>query len=257
MIRWPMVALLAAVPLGCSAPRDAQSEVWVFAAASLRDAVLELGDAFEAAAGAKLVYNFAGSNDLAQQIAATPKAHVFLSASEEWMDFVEERGLIKDSSRTPLLSNRLVVVAHLNFALESLDPAGFCEAEFKHLSLANPDAVPAGKYAKEWLESVQCAGQSLWDVVADRVAPAPDARAALAVVEAGPDTIGIVYKTDAATSERVKVVYEVPEAQGPQIRYAAALIGDDSPQPAEDFFAFLQSSEAKAVWERHGFVSLF
>ncbi len=255
-----MFLTIVLVTLSC-APRPDESisttptEVWIFAAASLRDVIQELGAEFAEENNVQPVYNFAGSNDLAQQIAASPKAHVFLSASNEWMDYVQERGLVTEGTRSALLSNQLVVIAHSDSTTEVVTPEKLCELAFEHLSLADPAAVPAGIYAKEWLEGLKCGEQTIWDVVKDRVAPAIDPRAAMAVVESDVNTIGIVYKTDAAASQGVKVLYEVDG--GPKIEYAAALIGETPPAEARALLDFLKTDTARAVWERHGFVALF
>jgi molybdate transport system substrate-binding protein len=231
-------------------------EVMVFAAASLRDALQEVGTLYREETGTAPVYNFAGSNDLAQQILAAPKADVFLSANEDWMDKVEAAGRLAPGTRGAPLSNRLVVIARTDSPHRLSGPDDLATLPYRHLALANPDAVPAGIYAKEWLASRPApGGGTLWDAVADRVAPALDVRAALALAESDPEVLGIVYRTDAASSDRVAVLYEVPEAEGPRIRYAvAAVAGGPNPEAGLSFVAFLETPAAAAVFDRHGFV---
>lgn len=264
-------ALAAALFAACGgpAPSDPEAaaepaaepaaEVTVFAAASLRDALQEVGGLYRERTGSAPVFNFAGSNELAQQILAAPAADVFVSANESWMDKVETAGRVAPGTRSALLSNRLVVVARTDSPYQLGAPEELAALPYRHLVLADPEAVPAGIYAREWLASRPAPGGgtgTLWDAVAPRVAPTLDVRAALALVESDPELIGIVYRTDAATSTGVRTLYEVPEAEGPPIVYAsAALAGGPNPEGGRSFAAFLAGPEASAVFQRHGFVA--
>jgi molybdate transport system substrate-binding protein len=265
-------AVAAALALGllaaCGAPgpsegqsegptAEAAGEVTVFAAASLRDAMQEVGELYREATGVEPVFNFAGSNELARQILAAPRADVYLPANEKWMDEVETAGRVVEGTRGALLSNRLVVIARTDSPHRVAAPEDLATLPHRHLVLAQPDAVPAGIYAREWLASKPAPGGegTLWDAVAERVAPTLDVRAALGLVESDPDLVGIVYRTDAASSERVHTLYEVPEAEGPRIVYAAAAIaGGPNPEAGRSFVDFLAEPAASEVFERHGFV---
>lgn len=225
-------------------------ELQVYAAASLRDALLALAPACERAAGARLVFNFSASNDLARQIEAAGKADVFVSADEDWMDRLDRAGLVDRASRRVLVSNRLVVVGEGDGALRVTGPADLAGAGVRRLSLANPEAVPAGRYARAWLE--RC---GWWEAVRDRVVPALDARAALAAVEAGAAEAGVVYRTDALASRRVRILFEVPASDGPHISYpAAALLGRPHLETARRVVAWLAAPEAAVTFERLGFL---
>ena len=249
------LAILLVAMLGCAGPSTSPQGPLVFAAASLKDVLEDVGREFESRHGLGPVFNFAGSNVLALQVEATESADVFLSASERWMGYVEDKQLLVAGTRRSFLSNRLVIVANHASPLELERPADVASAEFRFLSLANPDAVPAGGYAKEFLENVAVDGRSLWDQVRSRVAPAPDVRAALGMVEAQPDVIGIVYQTDAAVSDKVRVVLPVPESLAPGISYAAAQVrGGRNPEAARAFLEFLASPEAVELFRKHGFV---
>lgn len=231
-------------------------EITVFVAASLRESIQELGAMYEKQTGTRVLFNLAGSNELARQILAAPKADIFLSANENWMDTVDQAGRVVAGTRSQLLSNSLVVVAKTGSGWKLDDPCGLIPMKFKNLALGDPEAVPAGKYAKQWLSSVQCDGKPLWDAMKDRVAPAPDVRAALALVVADPRMIGIVYKTDwMAFADQSSVLYEVKD--GPPIRYAVAQIaGSPNSEGAGKFLAYLKSAEAGQVFEKHGFTFL-
>jgi len=227
-------------------------EITVYVAASLRDAMEKLTPVCEEATGTRLVFNFGASNDLERQIEAANKADVFFSADQSWMDRLEQAGMVDGDSRRAPLSNRLVVVAPRDSAIAIHSAADLAATKTKWIALANPEVVPAGKYAKAWLEN---AGQ--WQVVRDRVLPGVDVRAALASVESGAAELGVVYLTDAAISGKVRVLYEVPEAEGPRIAYAlAAIRGRPLLDQARRVTGCLTGSDAAAVYEKLGFVVL-
>lgn len=253
--------LLAAVLLaaGCAADPDAppeRREVVVFAAASLRDALEELGRTFEAETGVRVLFNLAGSNELARQIVAAPAADLFLSASERWMDEVERAGRLVPGTRRDLLSNRLVVIAHARSPLRVEAPCDLATLPMQHLALGDPEAVPAGTYAREWLQSAECGGRPLWEAVRGRVAPTPDVRAALGLALAEPEVPAIVYRTDwMAFADRTRVLYEVMD--GPSIRYVLAQVArGDAPAEGRRFLEYLAGPRAAEVFARHGFTVL-
>jgi molybdate transport system substrate-binding protein len=160
------------------------------------------------------------------------------------MDEVEKAGLVRD--RVDLLSNRLVVVV----PAESTTSLAAAEelAHVRRLALGDPEAVPAGIYARQWLER-----RGLWERVRDRVVPTLDVRAALAAVESGNAEAGIVYRTDAAVSKRVRVTLEVPPGEAPRIVYPAALLATARGAAARAFYEHLRSPAGREVFERLGF----
>lgn len=247
-----LVGLTAAAPAERPPSAGNAPEIVVYAAASLRDALQELEPTAERAAGVRLVFNFGASSDLARQIEAANKADVFLSADEDWMDHVARAGLVDAGSRRAMLSNRLVVVGAPDSPLAIGSATDLARAPFKRLALANPEAVPAGKYAKAWLDR-----QGLWAAVGPRVLPGVDVRAALAAVEAGAAEVGIVYATDAVLSKSVRVLYAVPVGQGPPIVYTVAALADRPHlDAARAVVAWLAGPAARPVFERFGFVPL-
>lgn len=245
-------------PSPTSEPANAASApapLTVFAAASLRDVATGLSTAFERAGHAPLRFNFAGSNVLAQQIEASSEGDVFLSADERWPDELERGGHVLAGTKRWFLSNTLVIVAHpsTSFALE--DPTGLASLGFEHLALADPAAVPAGRYAKAYLESLTTPRGTVWSAVERRVAPAADVRAALALVAADAGTVGIVYRTDARAAS-VRTLYTVPVDGLPtKVRYvAAAIAGRRNEVEARAFVDFLTSTEARALFADAGFL---
>jgi molybdate transport system substrate-binding protein len=236
--------------LGLLATRAARAgEVTVFAAASLADALEEIAAAYEAAGGDEVVLNLAASSALARQIQEGAPADVFFSADEAKMDDLEKRGLVAPGTRRSLLSNTLVVVAPADSRLRIASPADLTKV--RALAIAEPRSVPAGIYAREWLES-----RKLWSQVVDRVIPTENVRGALAAVESGNADAGIVYRTDAGISKRVKIVYAVPSGEGPRISYCAAVMAESKRREAAGrFLAYLGSPPSLDVFRRYGFLA--
>jgi molybdate transport system substrate-binding protein len=226
-------------------------EITVFAAASLTDALKEIAASYEKNSGHKIRFNFAASNTLAQQIQAGAPADVFFSADEAKMDALAAAGLISEGSRRNVLGNSLVVItARDGPSIGTL--RDLTNPSIRYLSLADPAAVPAGIYAKDLLEKEGC-----WDAVKSKVVPAENVRTALAVVASGNAEAGIVYKTDAAISKKIKVVLEIPIEQGPNIRYPIALLKDSRHKAdAQRFLDYLNGKSAADVFEKSGFIVL-
>ena len=222
----------------------------VFAAASLKNALDEIIRAHEIKTKDKVVASYAASSALAKQIEQGAPADVFVSADLEWMDYLEKRKRIKPSSRFNLVRNRLVLIAPADSRAALKIAPGFPLAATlgkERLSIANPDSVPAGKYAKAALESL-----GVWKDVRPRVAGANDVRAALLLVARGETPFGIVYSTDAAVEPRVRVVDTFPESTHPPIVYPAALTVE-SRSAARSFLSALREPPARALFGKYGF----
>ena len=210
-----------------------------------------LPDGWAAQGHARPVLSFAASSALARQIMAGAPADLFLSADEPWMDAVQKAGLLRAGTRTTLLGNRLVLIAPAGSRVRLTPARGFPIARALgggRLAVADPDAVPAGKYAKAALTSL-----GLWRGVAGRLAPAENVRAAMALVERGAAPLGIVYATDAKASRTVRVVGTFPASSHPPIRYPVAVLKASRHKDAAAFRAFLLSRQARAIFARHGF----
>jgi molybdate transport system substrate-binding protein len=250
----PAAGILAAgvwsLLLATPSPAHEPPEIMIYSATSLREALQDLAPRCQEAARVRLAFNFGGSNDLERQIEAGNKADVFFSADESWMDKVARAGLLDESSRRSPLSNRLAVIVHRDSTLTVRSAGDLAGPAFRHLSLANPEAVPAGKYARAWLERA-----GVWEKVRDRVVPGVDVRAALAAVESGAVEVGVVYRTDAAVSGRVRVALEVPEEETPPISYALAALKDRPHlEEARRVVECLSGPEAAATFRNRGFV---
>ncbi len=218
------------------------AEVRVFAAASLADALREIAANYKED---KIIFNFAGSSTLARQIEEGAPADLFISADEETMDALQKKNLIAVDTRTSLLSNTLVIVVAGAGVSMPHDLA-----RVHTLALAEPSTVPAGIYAKKYLQKI-----GIWDRVAARVIPTENVRGALAAVEAGNADAAIVYKTDALASRKVRIAYEVPRDEGPVISYAFAATAEAENGPAaRRFLEYLASEAALDGFRRHGFL---
>ncbi|HEX4620947.1 MAG TPA: molybdate ABC transporter substrate-binding protein [Myxococcaceae bacterium] len=230
----------------CFSASSYAEELLVFSAASTAEAVQECAVKFKAQSGIAVHFSFAGSNELARQIAAGAPADAFLSADQGQMDAVVKAGRVNAAEVVPLLSNRLVIVqSDREPVLER--PEGL--AALKTVALADPEAVPAGVYAKQWLEA-----HGLWDAVAPKVVPALDVRAALAAARARRAQAAIVYATDARVAKDVRVIALPP---GPEkIVYPAAPVEGPRKASAKKWIAFLRGSEARGIFEKWGFIFL-
>ncbi len=227
-----------------------ESVLRVSAAASLADVLKEIDVAYEKSTGTKVELNLGASSTLARQIEEGAPADVFFSADLAKMDGLEKKGLIDASTREAQLSNSLVVVVPSDG--KRVIASGKDLTRVDKIALADPKVVPAGVYAKAWLEKL-----GLWAQVEPKIVATENVRAALAAVEAGNVDAGVVYKTDAAISKKVKVVYEVPAAEVPPIIYPMAVIKESkNAAAAERFLDFLDGDEAKRRFEKFGFLVL-
>ena len=218
----------------------------ILAAASLKDALDEVAAAYPG----KPVLSYGASSALARQIENGAPADLFISADLDWMDYVEKKGLLAPGSRRNLLGNRLVLIAPAKQPQKVTPAPGFAIAEALgngRIALAEPNSVPAGKYAKAAFEKL-----GVWDQVAGRVAAAENVRAALALVARGEAPLGVVYQTDANAERGVMVAGIFPADSHPPIVYPAAVL-KTSKGGGAPFLDFLSQPRARAIFEKHGF----
>ncbi|HVG48336.1 MAG TPA: molybdate ABC transporter substrate-binding protein [Rubellimicrobium sp.] len=246
MLRATLAALLLATP--------AQADGFnVFAAASLAGALDAVAQEWAEGTGQEPVLIYASTAQLARQIEAGAPADLFVSASPDWMDALEEGGFLVPDSRRAILGNSLVLVAHGPSTSQEIGPDLDLAAMLDggRLAMALVDAVPAGVYGKQALTSL-----GLWDSVASSVAQADDVRGALALVASGEAPLGIVYATDARAEPRVSVVGTFPEASHDPIVYSAALVAGRENDEAHDFLLHLGHDTSRAIFEAQGFTVL-
>lgn len=223
------------------------AEVNVFGAASLTDALQECAADYERRTGVTIVLNLGASSTLARQIEEGAPADLFLSADEATMNRLAAAKRIDPKTRTSFLSNTLVIVVP-DDAQPIRHPRELATARFATIALAEPSSVPAGVYARRYLESL-----GLWTAIAPKVVPTDNVRSALAAVEAGNADAAVVYETDAKIARRVRVAYEVPRAAGPKISYPFAAVAN-APPAARRFLDYLRSPAARRIFAKHGFL---
>jgi molybdate transport system substrate-binding protein len=231
----------------------AERVVTVFAAASLGDVLEEIGEAYTRQSRIPVRFSYAASSALARQIESGAPADVFISADEEWMDYLAARRLIQADTRADVAGNALVLVAPAGSKLQLRIAPHFALAEALgsrgRIATGDPDSVPAGKYARAALLSL-----GVWDSVADRIVPAENVRSALHFVSLGEVPLGIVYATDARGDGKVRIVDVFPADTHDPITYPAAATnrGDAA---AAGFVQFLRGTSAQAIFREYGFTA--
>ena len=246
MPRRPAIFLLLAI-LAFAARAQAPT---VLAAASLKDALDEVALLYKNGKNVKPTLAYGSSAALARQIENGAPADIFISADLDWMAYLEKKDLLAPGTRRNLLGNRLVLIAPAKQPVKLQPAPGFPIAKALgsgRIALAEPNSVPAGKYAKAALEKL-----GVWDQVAPRVAAAENVRAALALVARGETPLGVVYQTDASAERGVMVAGVFPADTHPPIVYPAAALKGAKPG-AKAFLEFLSQPAARAIFGKHGF----
>ncbi|WP_017914206.1 molybdate ABC transporter substrate-binding protein [Xanthomonas sp. SHU 166] len=235
------------------APVSAQTPLTVFAAASLKESLDEAASAYQRASGTPVQVSYAASSTLARQVEQGAPADVFVSADQEWMDYLQQRKLIDPALRRDLLGNTLVLVAPAaSKAQVDLRKPGALFAALGaqgRLAVGQTASVPAGKYARAALQAL---GQ--WDSVQPRLAESESVRSALMLVARGEAPLGIVYGSDAQAEPKVRVVATFPaDSHAPIVYPVAPLRASAQGKAAAEFVRWLGTPPAQAIFRRHGF----
>jgi molybdate transport system substrate-binding protein len=243
--------LVLLISLLLATPALAQDKLVIFAAASLTEALSEAGVAYANAGHPAPLFSFAASSALARQIENGAPAGLFISADEEWMDYLGTRKLIAQESRISFLGNTLVLVTPMGQPLgvtiaPNFDLAGALKG--RKLVLADPTGVPAGRYGRAALEFL-----GAWTAAEHLVVRADNVRAALTFVERKEAAAGIVYATDAALTDKVEIAGTFPADSHPAISYPLAIIARNDGAQARAFREFLLSDVAKSIYRKYGF----
>ena len=243
--------LLLVSPFAAAAQN--KDSVTVLAAASLTNVMQDIGKAYESSTGKHVVFSFAGSMILAKQIEASSGADLFISADLESMDYLQSKNLLAAGTRTNLFGNSLVLIASAGAQTALTIAQGFDLAgalRGGRLAVANPETVPAGRYAREALTAL-----GVWDRVKEHLAQGEDVRATLAYVARAEAPLGIVYATDARIEPKVRIVGTFPRNTQAPIVYPAALTRDAKPGAAP-FLAYLKGASARTILQKAGFTLL-
>ena len=248
--RVALLAVLAATAFGCGKRADEQQGVVLaFVAASTKDATRAAANLFTKETGVEVKVSDGASSRLAAQIAHDAPADLFLSASEEWADFVKDKGFVAESRL--FLANSLVIVVPKENPGHVVRPEDLIRDGVRHVAVAGAP-FPAGVYGRQALKKL-----GLWDALEKKLVPADDVRQALAYVARGEAEAGIVYATDARVTGRVRQVYEFSPSVHDPIRYPLVLLkAGREKESARRFYEFLQSPRAAAVFKEHGFTPL-
>ena len=259
---WLLIGLiiLALACVGCSStsestptptPTDQDKQpvtLTVAAAASLTDVAKEIQTVYSTEnPNVTIAYTFAASGTLQQQIEEGAPVDLFISAGKSQMDALEEKGLIVTASRKNVVGNELVLVAGKDSSLASFD--GLKDTAVKKIAIGTPESVPAGQYAKDTLTTMD-----MWEQLQPKFIQAKDVRSVLNYVETGEVDAGLVYRTDAATSDKVKIVATAPAGSSKPIIYPMAIIASSKqPQETQQFEDFLTGPKATQLFEKYGF----
>ena len=252
-----LAALLLMCTVAASAPRavaaTGPAPITVFGAASLTNVLGDLGNQFSKQTSIPVRCSFAASSALARQIDNGAPADIFFSADVEWMDYLQQRHLIKPRTRRNVVGNRLVLVAPADSTIKLAIAPHFALAYALgggRLATGDPDSVPVGRYAKDALTAL-----GVWQDIAPRLIRADSVRSALAFVARGEAPLGIVYETDALIDKKVRTVDVFPADSHPPIVYPAALMSSAKPDAAR-FLAFISGPAGDAAFKAYGFVPL-
>lgn len=262
MRKWSLPMVLALVlslvfAAGCGGTKQAsppaapqQVELTVSAAVSLKDALTEIQANYrKKSPNVKLVFNLGASGSLQKQIEQGAPADIFISAAPKQMDELEAKNMVHKATRKNLVENKLVLIVPEKSTLGLAKFEDLTKSGVERLGVGEPAVVPAGQYAQQVLQKM-----GLWDRLKDKIVYAKDVRTVLAYVETGNVEAGIVYKTDAAVSTKVKIAATAPEGTHKPVIYPAAVLTASKQQKAaEEFLAYLAGPEGKAVFEKYGF----
>ena len=241
------------VVMSCALPESPDRDaVVVSAAVSLSEVLREVAEAYQQATGTHVLLNLAGSDTLATQLIAGAPVDLFVSADQAQMDRVAGQHRILPETRVDLLANQLAIVVPVDRVDRVRTIEDLRLPSVRRIAIGDPDAVPAGVYAREHLASI-----GLWDDVQAKMVPTRSVRAVVAVVEAGHADAGVVYRTDITGAAGVRMAVAIPVEDGPTIRYPAAVVtGAANEETARHLLRYLQGPEARRVFDQAGFTLL-
>ncbi|MEP7311118.1 MAG: molybdate ABC transporter substrate-binding protein [Pseudomonadota bacterium] len=251
MIRKNSAIALALLLLGVPVAGAAERVLTVFGAASLTNVLQEIGDSYTAESKVQVRFSFAASSALARQIESGAPADVFMSADQEWMDYLQSRNLIAPATRANVVTNTLVLIgpadSRLTIRIGPNFPLVAALGDRGRVATGDPASVPVGKYAKAALTSL-----GVWSSVASRIVAADNVRTALNFVSRGEAPVGIVYSTDAKSESKVKILDTFPASSHDPITYPAAATSTGGPAAAA-FMVYLRGPAARAAFTKAGF----
>ncbi len=245
-----IVLVMALVAVFYTQTGSSDEEIFVMAAASLQDVLGEVAEVYQAETGTEVVLNFASSGTLRKGIEEGADPDIFLSASTKQMNMLLEQGLVEEEHSKTLVMNQVVLIAYDSDSVYQ-KLGDIVDADLL-LAIGDPDFVPAGRYA---LQVMQARG--LDEALAERFLICKDVRQVLAYVASGEVELGMLYRTDAMSSEAVHIIEAYNEDESGVIQYPAALLGKGlENESAQDFYVYLFSEEARDIFKAHGFLTM-
>lgn len=237
---------------GCGQQKSHKEEkILVFCAASLNDVISDIATSFEKETKFSVKLNFASSGTLARQIENGADPDIFISANKKWLDYLIDKGYADSVSSKLVAGNQMVLVAPLNSTIQPFqfsDSVKLPELFDGRLSVGDPEHVPAGAYTMQILNKLGCAKE-----LESRLLPAKDVRSALMVVELGEVEVGIVYRTDALKSDKVKILTQFPDSLHQPVGYYMSLIKGRENDRSLQLYKYIVSEKMKPVWKKYGF----
>lgn len=258
---WIVISLILTVSCG-PGDRDSSSQsttadrsinITLSAAVSLKDAMENIKTVYQGQnPHISLTLNLASSGSLRQQIERGAPVDVFISAAAKHTDLLQEKGLIIEETRRDLLKNTMVLIVPKNNPASINSFQDLSRGNYQQISIGEPESVPAGKYAKEVLTNL-----GIFEKIKAKIVYAKDVRQVLSYVATGNVDAGIVYRTDANIFDAAIVVETAAEnTHSPVVYPIAAIEGTKNLEPAKDLINFLLGAEAKAVFEKYGFLTI-
>lgn len=234
---------------------SAQSEqITIFAAASLTNAISEISEEYQQQYNDKIITSFAASSVLARQIEKGAPVDIYISADQQWMDFLQEKQLIENKTRKTILGNTLVVVTFQGSNQTDFDITKNTDwislLKKDRLAMGDPEHVPIGIYAKEALINL-----GTWGQVEDKLARTDNVRSTLLLVERQEVPLGVVFKSDSVVSDKVRIVATFPASSHKAVEYPLAIVKEHNTPAVMSFYNFLQGDKAKAIFNKYGFIT--
>jgi molybdate transport system substrate-binding protein len=247
------ILVAGALALAAGVPDRRPDPIVVSAAISLTEVLQEIELLYRAAGGEPVTFNFGGSNALARQIINGAPVDVFVSADQAQMDVVERAGHVLAGSRVAVLSNQLAIVVPAGSRPPVESAAALARDDIRRIAIGDPDGVPAGVYAREYLVRA-----GLWETLQPKLVRLRNVRAALAAAENAAADAAIVYATDARAARNVRIAAVISGTDAPSIVYPACVIASSARrEAARHFLRFLGTPPAALAFERHGFVPVY
>ena len=242
---------IALVLTACAGGAGRRPELLVAAAASLTEALEEIGSAYTRASGVTMSFSFGASNALARQLTAGAPADVFISADDAQMAFAARHEAVDAATIVPIVGNELAVIVASDASHVPRGAADLLSDSIRRVAMGNPSAVPAGVYGRAYFVKI-----GLWEQLAPKVVPTATVRAALAAVTSGAADAAVVYRTDLAETRGERLAFAISGPAAPVIVYPAAVARRSrNPAAARAFLEYLQGEDAQRTFARRGFVS--